>query len=61
MLQCGIEPGTSCITHNMFITHPKFMLVASWWATTNRLLFNTYVNNPHGMPSVVAFYYELAT
>ena len=28
-----------------------------------RLLFDTYVNNkpPHGMPSVMAFYYELAT
>ena len=42
------------------------MLVASWWAvshTTNELLFDTYVNNKltHGMPSVVVFYYQLAT
>ena len=40
------------------------MLVASWWVvwlTTNELLFGTYVNNklPCGMPSVVAFYYQL--
>ena len=33
------------------------------YSTTNGLLFDTYVNNklPHGMSSVVAFYYELAT
>ena len=31
--------------------------------TTNELLFDTYVNNKllNGMPSVVAFYYQLAT
>ena len=32
--------------------------------TTNELLFDTYVNNNYvlnGMPSVVAFYYQLAT
>ena len=30
---------------------------------TNELLFDTYVNNKllNGMPSVVAFYYQLAT
>ena len=66
VLQCGIEPGTSCITHHMFIAHQKIKLVQSWWAvkhTTNGLLFDTYVSNkpPHGMPSVMAFYYELAT
>ena len=31
--------------------------------TTNELLFDTYVNNElrNGMPSVVVFYYQLAT
>ena len=31
--------------------------------TTNELLLDTYVNNKllNGMPSVVAFYYQLAT
>ena len=31
--------------------------------TTNELLFDTYVDNKllNGMPSVVAFYYQLAT
>ena len=42
------------------------MLVAGWWTiqhTTNKLLFDTFVNNklPYGMPSVVAFNYQLAT
>ena len=36
------------------------MPVASWWATTNELLFDTY-KLPHGIPSVVACYYQLAT
>ena len=38
-------------------------LVGCLTYTTNGLLFDTYVNNkpPHGMPSVMAFYYELAT
>ena len=30
VLQCGIEPGTSCIT-GMFIAHQSSMLVASVW------------------------------
>ena len=47
----------------MFMTHQTIMLVASWWATTNKLLFDTYVNNklPREMPSVVEFNYQLAT
>ena len=65
VLQCEIEPGISCIT-GVFIAHQSISRVASWWAvkhTTNELLFDTYINNKllNSMPSVVAFYYQLAT
>ena len=63
VLQCGIELGTSCIT-DMLITNQTIIAGASWWAvkhTTSELQFDTYVNNKllHGMPFVVAFYYQL--
>ena len=69
VVQCGIKPRTSCIT-GMFIAHQSilpFGKLVDWLTyhkhTTNKLLFDTYVNNKllNGMPSVVAFYYQLAT
>ena len=62
VLWCGIEPGISCITHNMFITHQTICLwqVGGLSNIPQTDYYSTlmYVNNKllNGMLSVVAFY-----